>query len=232
MWIYNVQTVVCLVSPEEAGGYFVPKEGETFTSFQKYQMKTIGIFDEKQGVTVYQCELKSYKAPKKLNRRMIYIICCDTSVGSIRSPRQQTVIMEYMWAFEEANAIENGVALADAKTTVLVHAIAGTRRCASFVATSVMCKQLLEAGNFSAMETWFEMRKRRAHTCTRKHDFFSSIYTFFAFCVQCSAVSETDENYVKSMEVSDFYGNHVSILFIFHIAKTILEKKNQEQKTA
>ncbi|CAL2029831.1 unnamed protein product [Caenorhabditis brenneri] len=201
MWIYNVHTVVCLVSPEEAGGYFVPKEGETFTVFQKYSMKTTAIFDEKQGITVYQCELKSYKAPKAQSRRTVYIICCDTPVAALRSPRQQTALMEYMWAFEETEAIERNGTTSDATTTILVHGVAGTRRCASFVVTAVMCRQILETGQFSAMETWIEMRKRRAHACTRKHDFYSSLYTVFAFAIQCCTVSESEANYHKAMEV-------------------------------
>uniref|UniRef100_A0A1I7U5V2 Tyrosine-protein phosphatase domain-containing protein n=1 Tax=Caenorhabditis tropicalis TaxID=1561998 RepID=A0A1I7U5V2_9PELO len=201
MWIYNVRTVVCLVSPEEAGGYFVPKEGESFTVFQKYTMKTTAIFDEKQGITVYQCEMKSWKAPKAQSRRTVYIICCDTAVAAVRSPRQQTAIMEYMWAFEETEDIEKNGTTSDATTTVLVHGLAGTRRCTSFVVTTIMCRQILETGQFSAMETWQEMRKRRAHSCTRKHDFYSSLYTVFAFAIQCCTVSESDPNYMKTMQI-------------------------------
>ncbi|CAO4360557.1 unnamed protein product [Caenorhabditis nigoni] len=201
MWIYNVRTVVCMVPAEEAGGYFVPKEGESFTVFQKYTMKTNAIFDEKQGLTVYQCELKSYKAPKAQSRRTIYIICSDTPVAALRSPRQQTVLMEYMWAFEDTEAIERNGTTSDALTTVLVHGVAGTRRCASFVVAAVMCRQILETGQFSALETWIEMRMRRAHTCTRKHDFYSSLYTVFAFAAQCCTVSESEATFVKSMEI-------------------------------
>lgn len=216
MWIYNVRTVVCMVSAEEAGGYFIPKEGESFKVFQKYTMKTMAIFDEKQGITVYQCELKSYKSHP--NTRIIYIICCDTPVGAIRSPRQQTVMMEYMWAFEQTELIEL-TGSSDSSdsfplTTVLVHGVAGTRRCASFVVTAVMCRQILETGQFSAMETWIEMRKRRAHSCTRKHDFYSSLYTVFAFAAQCCTVSETENTFVKSMET----------------IKTLLEKREKRDK--
>ncbi|CAI2320323.1 unnamed protein product [Caenorhabditis sp. 36 PRJEB53466] len=202
MWIFNVRTVVCLVSAEEAGGYFDPNVGGKKV-FKKYTMRTLAVDDVKRGLTVYQCELspstwKWWFSGGAAPARTVHIISCPTDVSALRPPTQQSALMEYMWSFERAEElVSSGVS----PTTVLVHGVSGTRRCASFVVSAIMCRQMLATAHFSAIEQWIEVRKRRAHAGTRKHDYYSSLYTAFVFAAQCGCVSETEETFLKAMEV-------------------------------
>ncbi|CAI5437857.1 unnamed protein product [Caenorhabditis angaria] len=192
IWLYNVRTIVVLTEPEEAGGYFSLEENGSYTVFLQYKMTTVSIHDEKQGITVYQCELNNIKTSEQ---RFIYVICCPTDVHGLRNTRMQAVALEYMWAHQETLEMEDV-----RMTSVLVHGESGTRRCASFIASAVMCRQILETGKFTAMETWVELRKRRCCTC-RMHDFYSSLSTVFCFCAQCAIVSMNDPKFLKTMDV-------------------------------
>ncbi|CAB3408871.1 unnamed protein product [Caenorhabditis bovis] len=205
LWIYNVRTIVSMLTPEDTGEYFDVAVGGKYTSLFRYTMKTLNVFNEKQGITVYQCELSSFRAPGPA--RMIYIVCCPTPASGPRNARMHSVALEVMWACEETNAIEGY------NTTVLVHGEAGTRRCAAFVASAMMCRQILETGKFSSMDTWVEIRKRRYGACSRRQDFYSSLLTVFQFCHQIGLVSGKDESYTKTTNLLNDLINREAIAF-------------------
>ncbi|CAD6184692.1 unnamed protein product [Caenorhabditis auriculariae] len=192
IWLFNVQTIICLAPPEKIGDYFDVHVGGKVTILFKFTMTTLSKQKTQDGLTIYQLKLAPWK--KNTEPRIIYMIVTPTILNGVRDTKVQIAAMEEMWAFEEAAHLSG-----EASTTVLVHGLSGTRRTGAFVAATLMCKQILEAGTFSAMDTWVEVRSHRCGTAARKIDFFSSLHVVFDFAVRCGYVDPKDQAYVKSI---------------------------------